>query len=253
MILTQFAIKTQSGAVVKGEYEGNLQSGKVIIFSHGFGVARDSRGMFTQVGDSLKDKYIIVRFDYAIVNKKEGWQKVPSYSKQAEMLRIVYEFVSKTFTPSEVNIVAHSMGCLIAGLAQLEKINKTILLAGLPTSPYLRMKEYFSKRPETDINDSATSVIMRSDGSKTYVESDFWAEMRSVKPVEMYKELADKHGICFIRALSDQVITEKNYENIKKINQLKYFEIEANHDFEGKAREKLIDIVQKILHRTHKL
>jgi hypothetical protein len=71
--------------------------------------------------------------------------------------------------------------------------------------------------------------------------------MKSVKPVEMYKKLANRHTVSFIRALLDQVITEKNYESIKQIKQLKYFEIEANHDFEDEARNKLTSSIQKIL------
>lgn len=55
---------------VKGEYWGNRETGNVLIFSHGFGVKRDSKGMFTQLAEMLKDKYLIVLFDYVDVKKR---------------------------------------------------------------------------------------------------------------------------------------------------------------------------------------
>lgn len=90
MKVTQFEIQTEKGLTVKGEYEGNERTGKLIIFSHGFGVTRDSHGMFTEIGDELKSEYLVVKFDYTIVNKEENWTKVFPYSKQVEMLKAVY-------------------------------------------------------------------------------------------------------------------------------------------------------------------
>ena len=244
MKLTQFETQTDKGLTVKGEYEGNETAGRVIIFSHGFGVTRDSHGMFTEIGDELKNEYLVVKFDYTIVNKEENWTKVFPYSKQVEMLKAVYKYIYNEFKPLEINIIAHSMGCLITGLAQLSNINKILLLASPPTAPYQRMKDYFAKRPETVIDESATSTIKRSDGSITYVESDFWHEMRDVNPPKMYKHLASKAEVFFVRALSDQVITEQDYENIRSIKEIDYNEIDGNHDFEGEAREKLIKLIK---------
>jgi hypothetical protein len=89
MQVTQFEVKTKSGLTVKGEYEGSVTSKKVIIFSHGFGVTRDSHGMFTEIGDKLVSDYLVIRFDYTIVNKGENWTKVFSYNIQAEMLQAI--------------------------------------------------------------------------------------------------------------------------------------------------------------------
>lgn len=46
--LTQFSIKLDE-IDIKGEYEGNDEYGKVVVFSHGFGVKRDSWGMFNEL------------------------------------------------------------------------------------------------------------------------------------------------------------------------------------------------------------
>ena len=43
---------------------GNEKSGKVIIFSHGFGVDRTSKGKFTEFTNALKEDYLCITFDY---------------------------------------------------------------------------------------------------------------------------------------------------------------------------------------------
>lgn len=202
--------------------------------------------MFTELGDLLKEKYLVVRFDYTIVNDEENWTKVYQYSIQKEMLRTVYDFVIDKFSPKEVNIIAHSMGCLITGLARLGNIKKTILLAGPPSVPYSRMKEYFSKRPETKIDENGTSIIKRSDGSLTYVDKDFWKEMQIVNPPHLYRELSKNSDVTFARAMKDQVITESEYSKITDIQMIKHVEIDGNHDFEGEARDELKGLVEKI-------
>lgn len=246
MKLTQFEIKTDTGFVVKGEYEGNENSKKIIIFSHGFGVARDAHGMFNEIGDELKAKYIVVRFDYTIVNRKENWTQAFSFSKQVEMLKTVNAYVRKIFNPEEVNIIGHSMGCLIIAMAYIKDIKKVLLLAGSSAAPYPRLRDHFAKRPETIINESATSSIRRSDGSTTYVESDFWYEMKDINPPELYKKLTGISEVSFVRALADQVITETNYEAIRTIPNLHYYEIDGGHDFKDEARKSLIILIKKL-------
>jgi isopentenyl-diphosphate delta-isomerase len=144
-------------------------------------------------------------------------------------------------------VIAHSMGCLITGLAGLKNIGTIILLAGPPVAPYKRMKEYFAKRPETTIDESSVSAIKRSDGSITYVESDFWDGMKTVNPPILYKELSTKSNVTFVRAISDQVITDVDYAPIKGIQSIDYCELKGNHDFEGEDRFALIELIAKTL------
>jgi len=245
MKLQQFKL-LKNNITVKGEVEGNEKSGKVIIFSHGFGVTRSSHGMFNEIGDVLKDKYIVVRFDYTIINKKENWTKAFPCSIQKKMLQAVYDYIQKEFKPKNVNIIAHSMGCFIAGMARLKNIDKVFLLAPPTSSPYIRMKEYFSKRPETRINEEGSSRIKRSDGSITIIEKEVWNEMKTVNPYKLYSDLAKENSVYIIRALADQVITGESYEKVKTIKDLKYIEINGNHDFEGKARKILIEKIKSI-------
>ena len=62
----------------------------------------------------------------------------------------------------------------------------------------------------------------------------------------MYKQLAENSEVSFVRALSDQVITEQDYKGIRGISEINYNEIDGNHDFEGDARDKLIKLIKNI-------
>ena len=85
--LTQFETRFDDRVTVKGEWEGNEKSGKVVIFSHGFGVTRDSHGSFNQLGDLLKDKFLVVRFDYSkIIPEKKSWPNWKIFIYQSDSL-----------------------------------------------------------------------------------------------------------------------------------------------------------------------
>lgn len=245
--LTQFEIKLDKSIAIKGEYEGNSKSGKVLVFSHGFGVKRDSWGMFNQVGDLLKDKYLIIRFDYNGINIKANATIVYPFSTQAEMLKKTISFIQDKFNPSEINIIAHSMGCFMVGMLPCENINKVILIASPPTSPYKRMIEYFSKRKDTRFNEKGTSKIKRSDGSWTYIYPKFWPEVKRVNPPQIYKEISQITKVYIIRAKQDEVIAGDSYNKIKNIKEIKYIELEGNHNFEGSARKPWLDKIVECL------
>ncbi|MBN2016262.1 alpha/beta fold hydrolase [Candidatus Dojkabacteria bacterium] len=246
MNLTQFSLKLNS-KFVKGEYEGNESSGKVVIFSHGFGVKRDSWGMFTQLGDLLKDKFLVVRFDYSKIDEGQNATIVPPLSFQAKMLEKVIEHLQEKFNLKEINIVAHSMGCLVVGILSFENVNKIILLASPVTSPYKRMKEHFSKRPETKFNEQGTSKIKRSNGSWTFIGKKFWKDVKGIDPPKLYSTLSEKAEVYFGRAKQDHVITNETYDAIKNIKDLKYEELDGDHNFADEARQGWLERMVSIL------
>jgi len=60
------------------------------------------------------------------------------------------------------------------------------------------MKEYFSEREGTEINENGLSKIKRSDGKLTYVPENFWKEGVSINPQQLYLDLASKSKIYFL-------------------------------------------------------
>ena len=58
---------------------------KYLLFSHGFGVKKDSRGMFTEIAENFPN-YTPVMFDYNVINEETNEVTVEPYSKQSELL-----------------------------------------------------------------------------------------------------------------------------------------------------------------------
>ncbi len=232
---------------VKGEYWKNRNSDKIVIFSHGFGVTRGARGLFTELASLLEDKYSVVLFDYSDV-EKGGDTTTSPFSEQAKKLEEVMEFIKEGFNPKETNIVAHSQGCIIVGLVSPEDINKIILVAGPTSAPGKNIKKYFSEREGTEINESGVSKIQRSDGTSTFVRSEYWKEAYEVNPVEMFLALAKKSVVYFVKAKQDQVVTGEDYSQIRN-SSIVFIELNGNHDFEGKNRQpwltKMVELLEE--------
>ena len=239
----EFSIKDTG---VEGEYWGNRDSKKVVIFSHGFGVKRDSRGMFVELARLLEGDYLVVLFDFVTIDD-QGNTNVYAFSEQSKKLKSVIGFVKETFVPEEVNIVAHSQGCVITGITFSEVVDKAILLAG-PITPFaLKMKEHFSNREGTEINEQGVSTLKRSDGKLTFVHSDFWDEAKNVDPSRLYLRLLDVSDVYFIRALQDRLVVDEDYSLIQSDQRMNLIELDGSHDFEGENRDPLLNKVVKIL------
>lgn len=245
--ITQFSIKLNKDITIKGEYEGDEDTKKVIIFSHGFGVKRDSRGMFTDIGNQLKNQYLLIKFDYVDIDDENNSTTVFPFSIQVKILKKIISFVKDKFSPTEINIIAHSMGCLITGLLDPKDIKKIILLAPPADSSYIRMKEYFTRRKGTVINELGRSKIERSDGTWTYIDADFWPEVKSIDPKKLYINLARNSNVTIIRTTNDKLINKQIFSHIRNILGITYYEIETNHNFEEEGRNKLLRIIKSLL------
>jgi len=247
--LTEFKIKTSNGETVLGEYEGNEKSGKVVVFSHGFGVTRTDHGMFTDLGDFLKGEYLVVRFDYNLINDKGKSMEVFPYSQQSRMLDAVLKFVKSSFKTKKVNLIAHSQGSLVVGVLQPSGINKTVLISTPLRSPYQRFKSYFSQRPGTKFDEEGKSQIQRSDGSTTYINKDFWPEIKSIKPLELFRRLAEKYEVSVIIGKDDDLVTDRTPVEVDR-GSVSFFEIVGGHDFGGSSRSKLMQLISRVLEKN---
>jgi pimeloyl-ACP methyl ester carboxylesterase len=245
--LTQFEIPFLENFPIKGEYEGNQDAKRLVIFAHGFGVKRNSWGMFNEIGDMLKERSMVVRFDFNQINTQENATHVVPCSLQSRMLDQVIDKFTLLFSPENTSLIAHSMGCVVAGLLQPKNIQKTVLLAPPTTSPYKRLVEYFSKRPGSRIDENKESVIERSDGSWTYIPSEFWSEIKTIEPQELYNNHFAKTNLYAVKPLQDQVIINEDYSDLKRLLNEKYIEIEGSHDFHPPHRQKLLDTIGELL------
>ena len=230
---------------VEGEYWKNEESNKVIIFSHGFGVTRDARGMFTELARLVEGNHTVVFFDYADVDENGNTTTFP-FSEQTKKLEAVIEFAREQFSSREMDIVAHSQGCIIVGLVSPDDVSKIILVAGPISAPGENMKEYFSQREGAVIDEEGTSELKRSDGTLTFVPSEYWKGANEVNPAEMFLALAKKSKVYFVRAKQDQVVTGEDYSQIIN-SKITFIELDGNHDFEGGDRKQWLTKMTELL------
>jgi hypothetical protein len=214
---------------------------RVAIFVHGFGVMKDSRGMFTEIVNALSAEGIESVLVDLNIKDSLGNITVNTFSKQAELLR-------KTYTENkenEVYLVCHSQGCIIAALANLEGTKKTIFLAPPVESDNSKTIEYFKKNLSTKINLDGESILARRDGTMTIVSSEYWREKEKLNLKSLYSDYVSHNKVVVVKASLDEVISNQLTDEVFKTAEIK--EIEADHNFTGLSRVALISLLKKLV------
>lgn len=222
-----------------------MASTRFILYSHGFGVQKDDRGLFTDIADFLQG-YEHVMFDYNRVDSFANTLTVTSLHEQADLLEQQYIDIRSKNPEATVDLLCHSQGCVVAGLARLEGVRKTIFLA--PPTRFLSTEakiKQMLKRIGTRIEDG-TVIYPRRDGSTTIIKQDYWLSRDKITdPIALYNELTHTSEVTIINALDDETLGEASYSMLS--NQVTLLNEEADHDFTGKARYILLKTVATIL------
>ncbi|NQV11792.1 hypothetical protein HQ524_00360 [Candidatus Uhrbacteria bacterium] len=217
----------------------------IVIFSHGFGVKKDDRGLFTGIANGLSEIEPIL-FDYNVVDEHSDNMTVRPFSRQMEILNRVINEQRDTHPDAIIDLVCHSQGCRIASLARPVGIRKTIFLAPPTDSGIARTLERYRNNPKAIINLEGVSQLPRSDGSTTSVPAEYWRErMAEGSPLESYNQFANKTDLTVIKALQDTVLGETSFKGLDpKANVV---ELKGDHDFTGLARNVMVEKVLEIL------
>jgi pimeloyl-ACP methyl ester carboxylesterase len=216
----------------------------IVIFSHGFGTRKDDRGLLTDIADGFKETQSML-FDYNGINEAENILTVRLLSEQAKMLNDVIEKARLENEDAIIDIIGHSQGCLVIGLAKPTGIHKTIFIAPSLDNDIEHTLNMFQGRPGTEINLSGVSKLSRKDGTITLVPSEFWTERKKFDPVPLYNELSYNTDLTIINAKQDEIIDTANTKNLDK--RIKILTIDGNHQFSGESRETLISKIKKII------
>lgn len=221
------------------EYKKDFRKMKTkdIIFAHGFGVRADARGMFTDIADALSDANCIT-FDFNTFDS-EGNTTVTPLNEQVKILQSHIDQAQEGAT-----LICHSQGCIVASLANLDKIGQVIFLAPPPLISIERFISKFGKREGSVLNLDGISSIPRSDGSTTYIPKDYIDSIKSIDVPSLYKKLAQDHKLTIIRATKDNILGETNFDYFENVEMI---DIAADHDFTGDARNKLVGSVKKMI------
>ena len=211
---------------------------KYLLFSHGFGVRKDSKGMFPDIAKAFPT-YKPVMFDYNNYDSKTNTTKVFSYRKQAKIIKSEISRINKKDDNAEITIIAHSQGAIVAGLCNI-KTFKAVLLAP-PTTVSARRSKL---RPNRKVLNNGSVMIFKKDGSRILLTTSFMLGLKLTNPIKIYEKLALRVPTVIIAAKQDEMI---NNDNLHKVRSAEVYEIDGDHNFTGEKRKGLIDLIKKII------
>jgi hypothetical protein len=216
----------------------------IVIFSHGFGVKKDSRGMFSDIVSSLGDDIECILFDYNIIDEISNTITIRPFGEQKNILEnIINE--TKTKNPNAIiDIIAASQGCIITGLANPTGIHKIILLAPPFDLKMQKLIELFKQRSGTEINFNGISKLARNDGTVSIVPKEFWEETKNLNPIDIYNNLALSNDVTMVNANQDEILDIDNYVEIKNIESIN---INGDHNFNGEYRIGLLETIKSLV------
>lgn len=180
-----------------------------IIFIHGFGVSKFSRGIFTDIekysppnlgGEQAEFIYTDLNLVENIDGKENITIKTPQ--EQAKIIEEVVENLKqKEIEEQKINsnlkykyiFICHSLGCVIATLLNKNKIpnnSKFIFLAPPTANDLEKTFDRYRINPINILDLNGISKLHRRDGSITFIPKEFWQARENLDYVESYRRLA---------------------------------------------------------------
>jgi putative redox protein len=224
--------------------EGNLQAKTTVIFVHGFAVDKhETAGYFDDLVIVFGNNYRIIRFDFSGCGESEGNLEEKDYEKWADDLKIVVDYVKKTYKGS-LYIFAQSMGCFVIALANPTGIKKTIF-TGIPNNNTQliidRISKRFLSRPGGSINYEGISYFPRSTGKVQEIGPTFWKVLKDFNPYKTVEKYSKKTNLFIIHPKQDEIVGSEFLEEYSMIPKIRIEWIDGDHSFTKKEdRENLI-------------
>ena len=217
----------------------------IIIFSHGFGVQRDSRGLFTELAKMLSAHQIeSLLFDYNEVNHDTKEVTVRPFSEQTKLLQTTINETRQRNPDAMIDLLTHSQGLVMAASAKLDGIRRVISLAPFFHTDIHSVLERHKQNPSSEINFTGTSRRVRTDGTTTIIPASYWSERFSTDIYELYNKLALTVPLTIVNAGEDEIMDSVN---LSKVFNAYILNIHGNHDFTGESRKKLVEVVEEIV------
>ncbi len=212
---------------------------RYLVFSHGFGVEKDSRGLFSDISKAFSE-YTSILFDYNEITQDKKITKVVSYKKQSTILNHQLQAIVKRDPDANITLIGHSQGCIIIGLANHQAVSRAVLLAP-PVNVSARKTKIKTDRV---INNDGSVTINRKDGTQIILSLGFIVGLKKTNPLKIYKQLASKVPITIVVARQDELLDDSNFSELDSAEVIK---IDGDHNFTGKNRKGLMETLSKIL------
>ncbi len=217
----------------------------IIIFSHGFGVRKDSRGFFTYISTSIPEAEFVF-FDYNIIDEENKTITLSPISEQVEKLKGVIKEIQESNRGAIIDLICHSQGTIVAALACPEGIRKTILLAPVFNTDITEsiLNRYVS-HSKAIVNPNGVSVLPSSDGYNRLVSREFIRELSKIKPFDSYNTFCEKTELIIIEAMHDELLAKVD---MNKLNpKVILLSVDGDHNFKEEARINLVKTLRYYL------
>ena len=217
----------------------------LVIYSHGFGVRKNDRGLFTAIAEALPDARNIM-FDYNPINEASNTLTVKTLQEQALKLRRVINTSRIEYPGAIIDLVCHSQGCVVAGMVKPRGIRKVIMLTPPADSSQATLIEQLGTRHGVAIDVTVRTRLPRSDGSTTVVHPEYWQGLEGIEPVKLYNRLARFTKLRMINARDDEILGKPDFADLEPT--ISFVTLDGNHNFDDiEARKRLLYIMQKEL------
>ena len=217
----------------------------IVIFSHGFGVRKEDRGLFTAISRALPDVKSVL-FNYNPINENSNTLTAKPLGEQARKLRKVINAARFEHPEATIDLVCHSQGCVVAGILKPRGIRKIIMLTPPDDVSEATLIKQLGVHQETVIDVTVRTRLQRSDGSTTVIHPEYWQSLAGVEPVKLYNRLARFTTLRIINARQDEVLGNVSFEGIDP--GISCVTLEGGHNFDDEeSRKRVIYILQKEL------
>jgi hypothetical protein len=217
----------------------------IIIFSHGFGVRKEDRGLFTAIARAMPNAKSIL-FDYSPINEASNTLTAKPLDEQARKLRKVINSTRAENPNATIDLVCHSQGCVVAALLKPRGMRKVILLTPPEDISEATVVKQLSSYLDTIINTTVRTRLARTDGSTTVIHPEYWQSLEGIDSIKLYNRLARVTTLRIIGARQDEVLGKVDYNGIHP--SISLVTLDGNHNFdEAESRKRILYILQKEL------
>lgn len=216
----------------------------IIIYSHGFGVRKDDRGLLTNIATSLPEAESIL-FDYFKIDEQTKEMFILPFSHQVKKLNEVIAAARSANPEAIIDLIGHSQGTATVALAQPDNIRRAILLAPVFDLGLERTLKRYSSRADADINLNGISKLPPLDGLIRVVPKEYWQERVTIDAISAYNTVAKKINITFIKAKQDELLPDIDLSQLD--HKIKLISLDGDHNFNNAAREPLLSVIRDLL------
>ena len=213
----------------------------IIVYSHGFGVRKDDRGLFTDIANAIPEaehgKPEPENIDFTLI-----MIYLPILQKQVQKLRVQLDNIDND---TKVDLVAHSQGCVVAALVKPRNVRQILYLAPPDNVDAEQLINFFGSREGSVIDLEGQSRIPRRDGSTTIIPAEYWQSLKGLDVIRLYNRLPDLAKVKFLIANEDEVLGMTNFD--KSDERIDLVQLSGSHDFTDEARQYLVKVVRNEL------